>query len=63
MEVKPGTYRPLFTKALLLLISRPETTEQEKFEANHYIGLLANMEYVFGKPEIITMLKRDTKDH
>ena len=63
MEVKPGAYRPLFTKALLLLISQPDTTEQEKFEANHYIDLLANLEFVFGKPEIITMLKRQIKDH
>ena len=63
MDVKPGTYRLLFTKALLLLIQQSETTEQEKFECNHYIDLLADKDYVFGKPEIITMLKRQTKDH
>ena len=63
MNVNPGAYRALFTKALLLLIKSGSATEQETFEAKHYINLLADQNYVFGQPEIITILKRQNKDH
>ncbi len=63
MSVKPGAYRELFTKALLVLMEQPQTSEEEKSACQYYIDILKNKEYVFGKPEVITMLKRNTKDH
>lgn len=62
MIVKPGTYRELFTRALLVLIKQPQTSDEEKTLCQYYLDFLANEEYVFGKTEVITILKRNTKD-
>lgn len=63
MNVKPGAYRELFTKALLVLMQQQQTSNEEKKLCQYYLEILSNQEYVFGRPEVITLLKRNTKDH
>ena len=62
MNVHTGSYRPLFIKALNLLL-QSDVTDQERFEIQHYLALLNDKSYVFGKPEVISIVKRRDKDH
>ena len=51
MTPPPGTYRGLFKEALKALTEKDGTSNEKKNYIQHYLVLLDNTDYKFGKVE------------
>lgn len=49
MTTTPGAYRAIFKKAVTRLLTDPSLGEQERHDAEHYLRLLDDPDYKFGK--------------
>jgi hypothetical protein len=47
----PGAYRELFKRGLQTLLERNDLTASERADINHYLKLLADPSYKFGRME------------